>query len=212
METKMNRVVAYLRVSTDEQENDNQKFGVDEFCKRKELEITEYVRDIITGTSDIADRNFGSVFNSLTSGDVIVVSEMSRLSRTLFGTFEIIKHCVKTGISLYTVKEGYQLTNDVQSQMIAMMFGFTAQIERDRISQRVKETYSRKKRESDGKMEKVDWGRKVGSIKRREKLDPYRDTILSLLKSKTPKKDIAAAIGTNRVTLNNYLNDLKAML
>jgi DNA invertase Pin-like site-specific DNA recombinase len=211
----MKRVVAYLRVSTDKQETENQKYGVDNFCEKEGMVITEYVMDVITGTSEVNTRRFWEVFSSLKKGDVIVVSELSRLSRNSFGVIEMVEMCIRRGINLYAVKENYAITNSTgedytSNRMMGAMYGFASQIERDHIAKRVKETYSRKKRDAMDKNVPLNWGRKQGrkTDMGKRKLDQYRDMIFNMMRENFPKTKIASHIGVSRVTLNKFLNDL----
>ena len=69
----------------------------------------------------------------------MICSELSRLGRKLFMIMRILEHCMNVGAKVYTVKDGYELGDNIQSKVMAFAFGLSAEIERDLISQRTKE-------------------------------------------------------------------------
>jgi putative DNA-invertase from lambdoid prophage Rac len=109
-------VYAYLRVSTDKQDGINQKKGIDEFCQRKSLVIDEYIDDEgISGTVEPDKRKLGRLLKKLKSGDVLVAGEISRLGRSLFMIMRILEYCMNNGIKVYTVKDNYELGDNITS-------------------------------------------------------------------------------------------------
>ena len=129
----------YIRVSTDKQDGTNQKLGIEELCKRKELKIDRYIDDEgVSGTKEPDKRKLGGLLRNLRQGDVIVASEISRLGRSLFMIMRILEECMNKGVKLYTVKDGYELGDNITSKVLAFAFGLSAEIERNLISQRTK--------------------------------------------------------------------------
>ena len=144
-------IYGYLRVSTDDQDSANQKLGV---CKKAEslgLSVDNWIIDDgISGTKEPEKRLLGKLMKKLQKGDVIITSELSRLGRKLFMIMRILEFCMLHEVKVYTVKDGYELGDNIQSKVLAFAFGIAAEIERDMISQRTKEALARKKGTKDG--------------------------------------------------------------
>ena len=159
-------IYAYYRVSTDEQDYENQKSGVVRYCEYKGIEIDkEVVEEGVSGKIDYKKRKLGDLIKKLKDGDLLIVSELSRLSRSMTDTFEMVKVLKDKGVNVYCVKENMEINNTALGLMIMSVFAFSAQIERERISQRTKEALARKKAEG------VHIGRKPGSQNKLNKLD-----------------------------------------
>ena len=134
------KIYGYLRVSTDEQDSNSQKQGVDDFAKKNNWTIDEYIRDEgISGGKDPSKRALGPLLDKLQEGDKLIAAEISRLGRDLLMVMEILNHCMKVGCVVYTVKDNYVLGDDVQSKVLAFAFGLAAEIERKMIQARTKE-------------------------------------------------------------------------
>ena len=138
-ERKNIMIYAYLRVSTALQDEQNQRLGIEQYAKRMGDKIDKYVIDKVSGVKDPKKRNLGKLLKKLKTGDTILVSEISRLSRRLFDLIEIINTLLKKDINLHAVKENFDLGNNIQSQVIVFAFGLAASIERDLIASRTKE-------------------------------------------------------------------------
>lgn len=159
-------IYAYYRVSTDEQDFENQKSGVVRYCEYKGLTINkEIVEEGVSGKIDYKKRKLGKLVKELKDGDLLIVSELSRLSRSMTDTFEMVKVLKNKGVNIYCVKENMEINDSALGLMIMSVFAFSAQIERERISQRTKEALARKKAEG------VHIGRKPGSQNKLNKLD-----------------------------------------
>ena len=74
---------AYLRVSTDNQDVRNQKFGLLDYCHSKNIAPLEFIEDTASGTTPWRERTIGTLLDQGTTGDIIVVSEVSRLGRSI---------------------------------------------------------------------------------------------------------------------------------
>lgn len=207
----MSRVVAYLRVSTDRQENENQRYGFDFFCDRNKLCITEWVEEKISGNAKMQDRKLNGLMKSLESGDTVIFSEFSRIGRSIYSVFVLLKECIDKGVLIYTIKENFRLTNDIQGKVMSTMLSLIADIERSLTVERIKETYNRKRREADRNNVKVTWGRKPGrkTDMDKRKLEPFRGKIIAMRGEGIPKMRIAEKIKVSRVTLDRYLKELE---
>lgn len=193
-------IYGYLRVSTDDQDSTNQKLGV---CKKAEslgLSVDDWIIDNgISGTKEPEKRLLGKLMKKLQKGDVIITSELSRLGRKLFMIMRILEFCMLHEVKVYTVKDGYELGDNIQSKVLAFAFGIAAEIERDMISQRTKEALARKR------MEGVVLGRPKGSKNKKYKLSGKESIINNMLKEGMCKTDIAKQLGISRNLLYSYL-------
>ena len=132
-------VYGYLRVSTDKQDCDNQKIGVEALAEKHGLPIESWIIDDgVSGTKEPEKRQLGKLLKKIKLGDVIICSELSRLGRKLFMVISILEHCMKVGAKVLTVKDGYELGDNMQGKILAFAFGLVAELERDMISKRTK--------------------------------------------------------------------------
>lgn len=193
-------IYGYIRVSTDKQDCENQKIGIEQKAKRLGLTIEKYIEDSgVSGIKEPDKRALGGCLKNLQKGDIIFCSELSRLGRKLFMIMRILEHCMNVGAKLYTVKDNYELGDNIQSKVLAFAFGLSAEIERDLISLRTKEALARLK--AQGKT----IGRKKGSKNKTNKLDGKEEKIKKMLKQKKSKAHIAKAVGVTAPTLNKFL-------
>lgn len=192
----------YLRVSTDKQDAAAQKIGIEELAKRRGLKIDKYIDDEgISGVKDPSKRQLGELLKDAKDGDVIITSEISRLGRDLFMIMRILELCMKKNVKVLTVKDGYELGDNITSKVLAFAFGLSAEIERKLISQRTKEGLA--KRRADG----VILGRPPGRRSAKVKLTGHETEIADLLKAKVPKLQISRKFGVDRNTLYKFLKD-----
>lgn len=192
-------IYGYLRVSTDKQSLENQKFEINRYCKRENISVDRWVTETISGTKNFEERKLGKMIKKLNKDDVLVCSEISRLGRNLFQIMMILNICMQKGIQVWTIKDNYRLGMDIQSKVLAFAFGLLAEIERDLISQRTKEALARLKAE--GKK----LGREKGSLNRKHKLDGKQEEIKRMLSQKISQNKIAKIFGVSRLTMNKYV-------
>lgn len=195
-------VYAYLRVSTDTQDTENQRSGVDTKAVSLGLKIDRYIIDDgISGTKEPEKRALGKLLSILQPDDIVIVSEVSRFGRRLFMLFRILENLLNKGVKVYSVKDGYTLDNSIQSKVLAFAFGMAAEIERDMISQRTKEALNLKKAKG------IHIGRPKGGRNHFHKLDGNEDFIKTALLSKKTKISIAKELNTSIPTLNKFIRD-----
>ena len=199
----MSRTIAYLRVSTLDQNLEKNKADILHFANDKNLGKVEFVEEKISGKVSWKQRKIGPLLNELKKGDTILLSEFSRLGRSMLECMEIISIAVEKGIKIYTVKGGWQLDNTIQSKVMAMVFSMAAEIERDLISKRTKEALQSIKQS----------GKKLGRPKGpgKSKLDVFRPEIEALLNNGSSQKFIAERYNVTEPTLCNWMkkNNLK---
>ncbi|WP_064444407.1 recombinase family protein [Rhodococcus sp. YH3-3] len=197
----MPRVIAYVRVSTNKQDVENQLSGIRIFAERERIEITETVGETISGyKSALTERKLSEVLEGLERGDMLVVSETSRISRRLLDVQNTIHDLLDRGIGVVAVKENIVFKDDINSKVLAFAFGLSAEIERNLISARTREALARKKAEG------MILGRPVGSGKVENlKLYGKDEQILELQLKRVSKAAIARMFDVNRETLNRYI-------
>ncbi len=159
MPEKTRTVAAYLRVSTDKQTVQNQKNEILKFCKREQLEVTVWCTETVSGTKQESERELGVLLRELGKGDILIITEVSRLSRQMMNIMNIIHRSIERGISIYTIKEGYRFDSSINSQVLAFAFGLCAEIERTLISQRTREALAHRRAQG------VTLGRPRGSFR-----------------------------------------------
>lgn len=196
-------IYGYIRVSTDKQDCDNQKLGIESKATALGIKIDKYIEDAgISGTKEPEQRALGGCLKKLKAGDVLICSELSRLGRKLFMIMRILEHCMKCGAKVYTVKDGYELGDNIQSKVMAFAFGLSAEIERDLISQRTKEALLKLKKQ--GKK----LGREAGSKNKKRKLDDKIEIINELLIKRVPKTRIAKQLKVSPPTLYTFISNI----
>ena len=194
----MSHVFAYLRVSTDDQDVANQRHGVVRYCQDKKLLAPVFIEDTSSGRTDWRARPLGQLITGAGQGDVIVVSEVSRLARSTLQVLEISRECIERGVSLHVAKNGIVFDDTMQSKIVATVLGLVAEIERDFISARTKEALAKRKAEG------VKLGRPTGPAKTM-RLDKYADKIDDYLAKKIDKRAIAKLLDVSPNTLYAWL-------
>lgn len=192
-------IYGYVRVSTDKQSTENQRFEIDKFTKAKNLRIDRWVDETISGTKDVAERQLGKLLKQIRKGDILITTELSRLGRNLMQVMSFLHQCMERDIIVLTVKERYELGNNINSKILAFAFSLSAEIERNLISQRTREALARKK------IEGTKLGRPKGGKALQYKLSGKEDLIRKLLKEKRTKIYISKKLGVNRQTLRDFM-------
>ena len=194
-------IYGYIRVSSEKQTVENQRFEIDNFCSSRNMKIDGWIEETISGTKAYSKRELGKLLQKVDKGDLIICAELSRLGRNLFMIMEILNICMEKDCQVWTIKDEYRLGEDIQSKVLAFAFGLSAEIERNLISQRTKEALSRIK--SEGKK----LGRPVGCKTAPEKYKLYskRPIITDLLRNGLSLSKIATICNVDRKTLTRYL-------
>jgi len=191
----------YIRISTDKQTTENQRFEIQNFTDKKQIFIDEWIDETISSTKKLDVRKFGALLQRMQKGDVLIVSELSRLGRNLMQIMKILHDCMEKDVMVYTVKENYELGNNINSKVLAFAFGLSAEIERNLISQRTKEALARRKAE--GQI----LGRPKGSKSQMRKLTGKEDDIKSLMNKKISYSAIGRILGVHRLTVSSFVKE-----
>ena len=189
-------IYGYIRISTDRQSVENQRFEIIQFCLRQGVEVDKWIEEIVSGKEDLEKRKLGYLLSSvMAKNDVLICAELSRLGRNLLMIMSILHTCMRIGIQVWTIKDNYRLGNDMTSKVLAFAFGLSAEIERELISQRTKEALARRKAEG-GSL-----GRPKGRRTAGHKLSGRELEIAKLKEMNVAKSDIARAYGVHRSTV-----------
>lgn len=201
-------IYGYIRVSSDKQTVENQRYEINKFCQRERMVIDGWIEETISGTKSYNKRQLGVLLKRVQKGDLIICAELSRLGRNLFMIMEILNICMTKECRVWTIKDNYRLGDDIQSKVLAFAFGLSAEIERNLISQRTKEALARKKAEG------IILGRPKGckNSPDKYKLSGKEVLISELLKNGTSQRRIAKICKVDRNTLARFigLKDLGA--
>lgn len=191
----------YIRVSSDKQTVENQRFEINRFCESHKLSIDGWIEETISGTKSYSKRQLGALLKRVKKDDLIICAELSRLGRNLFMIMEILNICMTKECRVWTIKDNYRLGDDIQSKVLAFAFGLSAEIERNLISQRTKEALARKKAEG------VVLGRPKGRKSSPDKYKLYGKRVLisELLKANVSKRKIAKLCKVDRNTLDRFI-------
>ena len=196
------KIFAYLRVSTDAQDTENQKHGIKQYALEKGFENVEYVSDSVSSKIEWRERKLGEMVKTSITGDIIIFSEISRMARSTLQVLEILRDCANKSVEVHIVKTKMIIDNSIQSKAMVLVYGLVAEMEKDFISVRTKEALARKKAEG------VILGRPKGRPKQ-SKLDKEKDKIAELRKAKIGVSDIARLVGASRATVHNWLKENK---
>jgi DNA invertase Pin-like site-specific DNA recombinase len=195
------KTVAYLRVSTQDQDVEKNKSELLMLAHKHNLGKVEFVEEIVSGKVSWKKRKIAQVVDVLNKGDNIILSELSRLGRSMLEVMEILSVCNQRGICIYALKGNWTLNSSIQSKIVAMAYSLASEIERDLISQRTKEAL--KYRKECG----VKLGRPIGSGISR--LDQYKPEIKALIANGSTKRFIAERYGTSESNLYRWMLDNK---
>ena len=193
---------AYIRVSTDKQTVENQRFEINKFLKLSGLKIDSWIEETISGTVSPKKRNLGKLLEKAQKGDIIICSELSRLGRNMFMIMSILNILMERGVIIYTVKEQYKLGEDLTSKVLAFAFSISAEIERTLISQRTTEALRRRK--ADG----IKLGRPQGKKNSHYKLSGCDNKIKMMLDEGYPKTLISKQLNVSTSTLYSYMKKI----
>ena len=192
-------IYGYIRVSTDKQNVENQRFEIENYCKERGMIVNAWIEETISGTKKIDQRKLGKLLNKLKKDDILICAELSRLGRNMFMIMSILNYCMEKEIKVWTIKDNYRLGDDLTSKVLAFAFGLSAEIERNLISQRTKEALARKKSEG------ISLGRPKGRKSSHYKLTGKENAIKDLRNKGLSKSQIAKILEVHRNTLNVYM-------
>jgi len=192
-------IYGYIRVSTDKQTVENQRYEVNQFCEKNILVVDKWIEETISGSKSVQERKLGKLLKKMKKEDTLICSELSRLGRNLLMIMGILNECMNRDIKVWTIKDNYRLGSDINSKVLAFAFGLSAEIERNLISQRTKEALARKRAEG------VVLGRPVGRKSSKTKLTGQEKKINELLDKKVSYSAIGRILGVHRLTVSSFV-------
>lgn len=200
--------VSYIRVSSSKQDFESQKMAVLSFAQKEGFIIDHFVKDVISTKNKKQENNFKKLVDSLQVGDTLIISELSRIGRTLGVIIKQVDNLISQKINLIAIKENikiYDGKQDMQTKMMISMFGLFAEIERDLNSIRTKEGLERAKKKG------VKLGRPKGK-RGKSKLDGKEQEIAMYLDKRVSKASISRILDVSVTGLNHFIKtrDLEA--
>lgn len=188
----------YIRVSTDKQTVKNQKIAIREYARKYRIRNLQWYEETISGTKALKKRVLGKMIDELQPGDTVIITEISRLGRSMFVIMDAIEKFMKKGIKVIAIKEGFTLEDNIQSKVLLFAFSLSAEVERDLLSERTKMGLERARKQ--GKQ----IGRKKGQKPKRYKLTGKAAYIRRELQSGRSISSIARELGVQWVTLKTF--------
>ena len=192
-------VIGYIRVSSNKQTLEHQRFEIEQFVKSQDLEVDNWIEEKISSRKALKKRKLGDLLENLQENDILISGEIARLGRSLLEVMRILEICLTKNCQVWTIKENYRLGNDIQSKVLAFAFGLAAEIERNLISQRTKSSLANLK--ATGKK----LGRPLAAESQKLKLSKNSKKIRNLLSKGVSKSQIAKILGVQRSTLRRFI-------
>ncbi len=190
--------IGYVRVSTSKQHPANQLEEIQRFAEGRNFVVDRFVTEIVSGKTNERNRKLGGLLRRMKKGDTLIVTEVSRLSRTMTEIMSIMGRCIEKGINIYTTKEGYAFDNSINSKVLCFAFGLVAEIEHNLISMRTKEALLLRKSEG------IVLGRRKGSYTKMKVLIKEKGRILELIESRKKIGDICKIYDISRDTFAKF--------
>ena len=197
-------IIGYLRVSTEKQNPENQRDEIRRFAQEKVFQIDCWVVETVSGKITHKKRKLGRLLRKMNKGDTLIVTEISRLSRSLTEIMAIMGECLDRQINIYTTKERYTFDNSINSKVLCFAFGLVAEIERNLISMRTREALALKRAEG------VRLGRRPGSDVKMQVIRDNSARIEAMLASGMTVTKICRKIGISRNTWYKFQSQKRA--
>lgn len=192
-------VFAYVRVSTQMQTLESQIYEIENWCQRKGWHVDKWTNESVSGTVAWEKRSLGRLIRKMKRGDTLVSAELSRLGRSMLMIMSILNYCVQKGIHIYTIKDNFELSDNINSKIIAFAFALASEIERTLISQRTREALAAKK------IAGVRLGRPPGATKKVIKVHEEIHLVKARIEDGESLTHIAKTYGIHRNTLSIHL-------
>lgn len=192
-------IYGYIRVSTEKQTVEVQRYEINRYCRENGIEVDAWIEESISGAIKPSARLLGKlILDRIKKGDLILVTEISRLGRNVYMVMSIINHCMLTGAAILPIWKGEIIKEDSMSVYETFFDIISAQKERELISRRTKCALAMMK--SNG----VRLGRPVG-IPRKRKLDGKDSEITRLLEKGLSKAEVTRRLGVSQTTLSEFM-------
>lgn len=198
------KTIAYLRISTEEQDLDNQRLSILDYTNKHGIKVDDFISIQISSMQSMKDRRINEVLQMLEDGDTLIVSELSRLGRSLGQVIQIVNELIKLKVRFIAIKENITFCGkqDMQTKVMIAMFGLFSEIEKDLISERTKQGLAAIK--AKGKI----LGRPKGTLGI-SKLNGKENEIKVLLMKQVSKSAIAKIMDISRTALYSFIQSRK---
>lgn len=196
-------VFAYIRVSTQEQSYQGQRHEIETWSSKNGVSVDRWVEEKVSGTKSLQERTLGKTIVKMKKGDMLLCTELSRLGRNMMMVMSILNRCSEIGVCIKSIKDNFELSDSLQSKIIAFAFSLAAEIERNLISERTKEALAAKKAEG------IKLGRPCGMTRQRLRFEQMKEEVLRMREEKVPYKIIAERVGIHKNTLSRYFKEVK---
>ena len=197
----MMKIYAYVRVSTEMQTSSNQEFEIRNYCLSHGLTVHKWISESVSGTIALEKRKLGRLMRRMNRGDMLLCTELSRLGRNMMMVMGILNECSCKGISIHTIKDNFELSDRIDSKIIAFAFALAAEIERNLISQRTKEALAARKKQG------IRLGRPLGSSQKKLSFYKQSELVKRLRYEGLSYSEISRRLGIHRNTLRKYLSE-----
>ena len=196
----MGQTIAYLRVSTNQQDLKNQRYEVLEYAQKNNFNIDDFIQIEMSSRKDVGERLIDYLFDRLAEGDCVIVSELSRIGRSTVEVLNIINQLVAKKIKLIAIKQNLTVSGngDMTTKVMVTLFSLFSELERDLISERTKRALEAKKAAG------VRIGRPKGATSA-SKLDGMEIQVVELLQKKVSLTSIAKILSVSRGTVYNFI-------
>lgn len=190
----------YIRVSTWAQDLLKERYILERFAEEQKMPPVKFLEDQVSGKIPWKDRKIGDLMNGVLKGDVVLVHEISRLSRRMADILEIMEALADKDVPLFTVKDACRYGKDMNSKLLAMVMGMCADIERELIATRTSDAIAARKAKNIAAGTKTNIGK--------SKLQQYEIRIIEQLVNEVPKSQVCKDLpcGCSVSNLNSYLN------
>ena len=192
-------IVAYIRVSTEVQSYQGQQYEIRMWSERHQIRVDRWEQEKVSGTMRVEKRTLGKILRKMKKGDILIITELSRLGRNMMMVMSILNTCSQKGIQIRSIKDNFELSDSLNSKIIAFAFSLAAEIERNLISQRTREALAAKK------LSGVRLGRPAGSSAKKDLFESRRADIETKLAAGATRVSIARELRVHPNTLARYL-------
>lgn len=194
-------IFAYIRVSTELQSYEGQRYEIEQWASRRQWVIDKWVQEKASGTKALNKRTLDGLLKRMKKGDTLICTELSRLGRNMMMVMSILNTCSQKGIKIYSIKDSFELSDSLNAKIIAFAFSLAAEIERNLISQRTREALAAKRAAG------MKLGRPFGKSRERKRFEQKEAYIRAQLALGVTIGSLAEELHVHRNTLSRYLNE-----
>ncbi len=198
-------VVAYIRVSTEMQSYEGQRYEIERWAQAHGICVDRWEQEKVSGTMKVEKRTLGRILKKMKKGDMLLVSELSRLGRNMLIVMSVLNVCSQKGVEIHSIKDNFELSDSLNSRIIAFAFSLAAEIERNLISQRTREALAARK------MAGVKLGRPAGKSRKQAEFDEKYAEIMNRLEAGATLSSVSKWLKIHPNTLSRYLKNKQSV-